>query len=117
MPRWLDTFSVRNSEFDDSDGNSLAAGWLDISVSGDGDRFEIGGVYYVIISPADWKTETLKRAPRHIEDFIVDWLGVDLSRGNQSLVRQAYFRELAELDDPDARADDRGCFDYHQRAA
>ena len=117
MAQWLDSFTVRNSEFDDSDGNGLAAGWLDISVSGDGDRFEIGSVHYVITSPVDWKAETLKRAPRHIEDFIGDWLNVDLSRGNQSLVRQAYFEALAELDDPDARADDRGCFDYHQRSA
>ncbi len=117
MAQWLDSFEVRNSEFEDSDGNCLAPGWLEITLSGDGDRFEIDSVHYVITALGDWKSETLKRAPRHIEDFIREWLPVDLSRGNQSLVRQAYFQTLAELDDPDTRSDDRGCWDHHQRAA
>lgn len=54
--------------------------------------------------------------------LVEEWIAFDTApraRGSshKSLVRQAYQDALAELDDPDARADDRGCFDYHQRAA
>ena len=57
--------------------------------------------------------------------LVEEWIAFDTappSRGStiprhKSLIRQAYETALIESDDPDARADDRGCFEYHQRAA
>lgn len=111
MAQWLD-FTHRNSEFEDRDGNLLGAGWLEIELAGDGDRFEIESVRYVVPSPGYWGAETLKTVPTHIADFIADWLLADLAKGAGSSVRQAYTAALIERDD--SRAEDRGCFEYHQ---
>lgn len=118
MARWLDNFTVRNSEFEDAEGNVIGGNTYEVELSGDGSRFEIESTRYVIPKElSDKPDDQFKSVPGYVSDFMPSWLSFDLSRGNQSLVRQAFFQALAERDDPDARADDRGCFDYHQRAA
>lgn len=118
MAQWLDSFTVRNSEFQDAEGNVIGGNTYEVELAGDGSRFDIESVRYVIPKElSDKPFDEFKRVPGYVSDFMPAWLPFDLSRGNQSLVRQAYFEALAERDDPDARADDRGDFDYHQRAA
>lgn len=59
-----------------------------------------------------------REAMAHIQEG-VDFDTAPRARGveHKSLIRQAYETALIESDDADARADDRGCFEYHQRAA
>lgn len=102
---WIDDFEVRNSEFTDRDGNVLGAGWLCIDLSGDGERFEIESVRYVVMDLTGKLPERLKKVPTHIADFIADWMLADLANGEGSLVRQAYIDALNACDE--SREDDR----------
>jgi len=113
MAEWIE-FTYRNSEFEDRDGNVLGAGWLHLEMAGDGTRFEIESVRYLIRDIDGLKPLTFRKVPTHIVDFIDDWLLADLAKGVNSSVRQAYEAEMIERDDPDNRADNLGCHQYHQ---
>ncbi len=74
-------------------------------MAGDGDRFEIESVRYIVWELNRTGPEKLRSVPTHIADFIADWLVADLAKGAQSSVRQAYTDALIDRDED--REDDR----------
>lgn len=104
-------FTYQNSELDFVSHGAYGDWLLKISTEDDGFSFKL--------IDAETCRKSLSKAWFAV---VQEWIDDDTApraRGSshKSLVRQAYFEALAERDDPDARADDRGCFDYHQRAA
>lgn len=95
MGEWID-FDLKESEFEDRDGNVLGAGRLFIELAGDGGRFEIQSVRYILWDVTGKSPERYAPVPTHIADFIADWF---LTPKGQATVRKAYEAELSDRED------------------
>ena len=104
-------FTYENSEMDFG-SYSLGGGWL-LTIETDDDGFS-----FRVIDAESCQRGVSREALAHIQEW-ADFDSAPRARGSdhKSLLRQAFVLAQIDRDDPDARADDRGCFDYHQRAA
>lgn len=105
------TFTYETGEIDTAEGVWLVGDFLiELETNDDGHSFSVVDV----ISMRRQIVGTLRQA-------VVEWVEGDTApafprHNHKSLVRKAYETYLAERT-PDDEADDRGCYEFHQRSA